>query len=140
MNKTIKILLVDDDINWRNLMKEVLEKGDANYDVITADNGHQAIDLIGKKEFHIVITDIRMESEFSGLKILDYVKENFPIIPVIMLTAYSSVQTAKDSIKKGAFDFFVKGEDDASNEELRRKVAEALMQREIDKKKTSIIK
>lgn len=132
MSKKNKILIVDDDTEWRELMKEVLEEGDADYNVITVDNGHQAIDLIEKKEFHLVITDIRMEYELSGIEVLDYVKKKSPITPVIILTAYGTIQTAKDAIKKGAYDFFVKGQEDASNEELRRKVAEALRQRKIE--------
>ena len=108
MTKNAKILLVDDEQNWRNLIKEILEKD--GYDVRTADSGDSAIELFDAGEYHLVVTDIRMESEFRGIEVLEYIKKRSPITPVIMLTAYSTVQTAKESILKGAVDFFVKGE------------------------------
>lgn len=130
MSKNIKILVVDDEKNWRDLIKEIL--GKERYDITTAASGDEAIELIKKDEYQIIVTDMRMESEFRGIELLEYIKKECPTTPVIILTAHATIQIATDSIKKGAFYFLAKG---ASNEELRKKVTEALKQRKKDENK-----
>ena len=134
MTRRDKILLIDDEQIWRNHIKEVLEK--TGYYVKTADSGDMAVELLKESDFDVIITDIRMESEFRGIEVLEYVKEKSPITPVIMLTAYGTVDTVKDSYKKNAFDFVEKGGKSSTNKKLREKIAEALKQREIDEKKS----
>jgi DNA-binding NtrC family response regulator len=124
MTKKAKILLVDDEKNWRDLIKEVLEK--EGYEITTADSGDRAIELIDSDEFHLVITDLWMEFEFKGIEVLDHVNEKSPLTPVIISTIFDMEPEAKKSIMRDAFYIFFKGAEEASNKELRNKVAEAL--------------
>lgn len=124
MFKRCKILVVDDEKIWRDHIKEILEKD--GYNVFTADSGSSAIESIKRDKFDLIILDIRMESEFRGIEVLEYMQVNSPDTPVIMLTAHGTAQTARESIKKGAFDFIVKGSKDASNEDIREKVNRSL--------------
>lgn len=133
MDSKPKILIVDDEEAWRNLIKDVLKK--KKYDIMTAASGNRAIELIEKNDFHVIITDMRMESEYRGIEVLEYVKQNYPFTPVIILTAFGTIETAKDALKKEAFDFFIKGDKNSANEELRKKVAEALKKRKYDEEK-----
>lgn len=124
MTEKTKILVVDDEKIWRNHIEEILAKN--GYEMGTADSGDRAIELIENNEFHVIILDMRMESEFRGIEVLEYVKEKSLITPIIILTAYGTVKTATDSMKKGAFDFIEKGEKGASNKEILKKVKDAI--------------
>ncbi len=124
MDKKNRIMIVDDEKFWRDLLKEVLEND--GHEVISVDKGDRAIKLIENQNFDVIILDIRIdsESEFKGIEVLDHVKKKSSITPVIMLTAYGTVQTVKDSFKKGAYDYFEKG--NVSNDEIRQKVKDAI--------------
>jgi DNA-binding NtrC family response regulator len=132
MNKSRKtrILVVDGERNWRDLIKEVLEKD--GYEITTAESGGRAIELIDSDEFHLVITALWLEFEFKGIEVLEHVKEKSPITPVIILTIFDMDPQAKESMMRDAYHIFYKGEKEASNKELRNKVAEALIKRNID--------
>ena len=100
-----KILLVDDDASQRRVGEFWLKE--EKYDVITAENGNEALILVGKHQFHLVISDIRMPG-LSGLELLSRLREVAPGVPVILATAYGTVSDAVTAMKNGAFDYVLK--------------------------------
>ncbi|MFC1834218.1 sigma-54-dependent transcriptional regulator [Thermodesulfobacteriota bacterium] len=115
-----KILVVDDEEMALNDLKYVLKK--VKYDVETAKTGTDALDLIRKSEFDVVLTDLRMEG-VDGLRILQECKRLHPITEVIMITGYATLDTAIEAMKHGAYHYVPKP---YRVSEVRKIVAEAL--------------
>lgn len=105
MNKKPRILVVDDEEIARNNIEHILKK--ENYDVITASNGVEAIEKLNISSFDVVLTDLKME-KIDGLVLLEKVKNKYPDIQVIMITAYAAVDSAIQAIKRGAFHYIAK--------------------------------
>jgi two-component system, NtrC family, response regulator HydG len=99
------ILIVDDDLAHRIMLKKLL--GGWSYEVFEADDGSVAIDEVRKRPFDLILMDIRM-LKVSGIEALEQVKIINPAIPIIIMTAYASVETAVDALKKGAYDYLTK--------------------------------
>ncbi len=104
MNKP-RILLVDDDTNTANGLRKILLQD--GYDTLCAYTGNDALNLIESERFDIVITDMKLP-DISGFSIIEKVKKKDVDIPVVMITAFSSLQTAIDAMKKGADDYLTK--------------------------------
>ncbi len=100
-----RILLVDDDTNTANGLRKILMQD--GYDTSCAYTGNEALKLIESERFDIVITDMKLP-DISGFSIIEKVKNNDADIPVVMITAFSSLQTAIDAMKKGADDYLTK--------------------------------
>ena len=100
-----KILIVDDEARILLLLQSLLKAN--GYDVVTAKDGNGALDAIKSDTFDLVITDLRM-SPVDGLALLKEINALQPKLPVILLTAYASVETAIDALKNGAFDYLSK--------------------------------
>jgi two-component system, NtrC family, response regulator HydG len=105
MNKKGEILVVDDDSAHRTMLKTLLSGW--QYDIIEADDGSTAIEKVKERPFDLVLMDVRM-LKVSGLEALDEIKAFNPAIPVIIMTAYSSLEKAVEAIKKGAYDYLTK--------------------------------
>lgn len=105
MNNKSEILVVDDDSAHRTMLKTLLSGW--QYDIIEADDGSTAIKKVRERSFDLVLMDVRM-LKVSGLEALDEIKAFNPAIPVIIMTAYSSLETAVEAIKKGAYDYLTK--------------------------------
>jgi len=105
MNNKNKILVVDDDSAHRTMLRTLISGW--QYDIVEADDGLTAIEEVKKRPFDLVLMDVRM-LKVSGLEALDEIKSFNPAIPVIIMTAYSSVETAVEAIKKGAYDYLTK--------------------------------
>ncbi len=103
LNQTI--LIVDDDLAHRTMLKKLL--GGWGYEISEADDGAVAIDAVQKRSFDLILMDIRMIN-VSGIEALEKIKIINPAIPVIIMTAYASVETAVDALKKGAYDYLTK--------------------------------
>ena len=99
------ILIVDDDLAHRTMLKKLL--GGWGYEVFEADDGSVAIEEVRKRPFDLILMDIRM-LKVSGIEALEQVKIINPVIPIIIMTAYASVETAVDALKKGAYDYLTK--------------------------------
>ncbi len=104
MNKP-RILLVDDDTNTANGLRKILIQD--GYDTLCTYTGNEALNLIESERFDIVITDMKLP-DISGFSIIEKVKKKDVDIPVVMITAFSSLQTAIDAMKKGADDYLTK--------------------------------
>ena len=105
MNNKSEILIVDDDSAHRTMLRTLLSGW--QYDIIEADDGSTAIEKVKERPFDLVLMDVRM-LKVSGLEALDEIKAFNPAIPVIIMTAYSSLETAVEAIKKGAYDYLTK--------------------------------
>lgn len=99
------ILVVDDDHAHRTMLRTLL--GGWGYETSEADDGSIAVEAVKKSRFDLVLMDIRM-LKVSGIEALDQIKAFNPVIPVIIMTAFSSVETAVQAIKKGAYDYLTK--------------------------------
>jgi two-component system response regulator HydG len=99
------ILVVDDDDAHRTMLRTLM--GGWGYDVSEADDGASAIEKVKAQSYDLVLMDVRMV-KVSGLEALDKIKAYNPAIPVIIMTAYSSVETAIEALKQGAHDYLTK--------------------------------
>lgn len=99
------ILIVDDEMDALDLMEELFIKH--GYETYTASNGLEALNLIGEIEPDIVISDMVMP-EMDGIKLLDMMSKKHPEIAVIMITAHGTIETAVETMKKGARDYILK--------------------------------
>jgi two-component system response regulator HydG len=99
------LLIVDDDSTHRTMLRTLI--GGWGYDVVEADDGSTAIETVQKHPFDLVLMDVRM-LKVSGLEALEEIKAFNPAIPVTIMTAYSSVETAVEALKKGAYDYLTK--------------------------------
>jgi two-component system response regulator PilR (NtrC family) len=100
-----RILIVEDEPSMRELLAIALKK--EGYDVSTAEGGEPAIEAIRREAFDLVITDVRMP-KVDGIQVLKAVKELVPNTVVIMITAFSSTETAVEAMKLGAYDYITK--------------------------------
>lgn len=105
MKKRSAVLVVDDDTAHRTMLRTLLSGW--GYDITEADDGESAIAEVERQPFDLVLIDIRM-IRMSGLEALPSIKSINPATPVIIMTAYSSVETAVDALKKGAYDYLTK--------------------------------
>lgn len=103
--KKSKILIADNQANMRKILKAILES--EGYNVSVAADGAEAIDLIKKETFQTVITDLKMPIK-DGIEVLQWITKKYPQLPVILITAHGSVETAVEAMKQGAFDFITK--------------------------------
>jgi DNA-binding NtrC family response regulator len=104
-NKKIKVLVVDDEVDICRALEFLLIK--EGYDVATANDGERALELFTKKEFNVVITDLKMPG-MSGLDLLREIQAVSDSVPVIIMTAFASVENAVEAMKLGASDYIVK--------------------------------
>ena len=100
-----QILLADDEANLRRVLGAQLSRD--GYDVIVAEDGEQAISLFEENHVDVVITDLRMP-KVDGMQVLKKIVDGTPAVPVIIITAHGTVDTAVEALKLGAFDYVTK--------------------------------
>ncbi|RMF58945.1 MAG: sigma-54-dependent Fis family transcriptional regulator [Calditrichaeota bacterium] len=100
-----RILIVDDEQDSLDLMHELFEQN--GYETFTAHNGVEALEIIRENEPDIMISDMVMP-EMGGLELMDVVSQKYPDISVIMITAYGTIETAVEAMRKGAKDYILK--------------------------------
>ena len=100
-----EILVVDDDPGHRTTLKTILKTW--GYRVSEADNGRAAVDHVRQSPFELILMDVRM-AVMSGIDALKEIKAYNPAIPIVIMTAYSSVQSAVEAMKAGAYDYLTK--------------------------------
>lgn len=124
-----RILVVDDEPSVRTVVRMTLEK--AGYDVLEAENGEKAIEVINTGENRLVldavICDIRMP-KINGVQAIDYFQREYPHVPVIVLTAYPETQMAVSFIRNGVADYLIKP---VEAQKLQAAVAKAMEQRQV---------
>ena len=127
-----RILVVDDDRGIQDVLDIMLSR--EGYQVTTADDGAAALDIIRKKKFDLVITDLKMP-RMDGIDLLKGVKETAPGTAVILLTAFASGETALAAMREGAYDYVEKN---FNVDDLLSIVRDALEKREADRQEKPI--
>ena len=117
------ILVVEDDSFFRVFFSDLLKE--EGYATDTASSGHEALQMVKDREYHVVITDLILP-DISGLDVLSRVKEQDPAIDVIVVTGHANMETAIYALKNGARDYLVKP---INPDELKHSVALCLEQR-----------
>ncbi|WP_319511526.1 sigma-54 dependent transcriptional regulator [uncultured Draconibacterium sp.] len=100
-----KILVIDDERSIRNTLKDILEY--EKYEVDLAEDGTKGIEKVRSAEYDIVLCDIKMPG-LDGIEVLERLVVLAPDTPVVMISGHGNIDTAVDSIKKGAFDYIEK--------------------------------
>lgn len=127
------ILVVDDEPAMRLLVTSIL-KGEG-HEVTAAANGDEALQLIDRHHYHLVITDLKMPG-MSGVALLERVKQDDPETAVILLTAFGTVEGAVDAMRKGAAHYLLKPL--ANPDELRLAVRRILLERRVADEATTL--
>ena len=100
-----KVLIVDDELNMRLVLAAMLKK--EGYDVTSAADGREALSILKANKMDVVVTDLKMPN-LDGMGLLNCITEQYPEVPVIMITAHGTVATAVEALKKGALDYITK--------------------------------
>ncbi|MBI2900110.1 MAG: sigma-54-dependent Fis family transcriptional regulator [Planctomycetes bacterium] len=100
-----RVLVIDDEAILRDAMVEALRR--AGHSVEGFDAGRQALDRLASEEHHLVITDLKMPG-MDGLAVLEEAKRISPDLPVILVTAHGTIESAVEAMRKGAFDYVIK--------------------------------
>ena len=106
------ILIVDDEKNYPPIIAAVLEG--EGYETLTANSGHQAMEILKNSDVDLILADLKMPV-MNGIELLEQIKTRDPDLPVIMMTAYGTVEKAVEAMQKGAHNFIQKPFD---NEQL----------------------
>ncbi len=114
------ILIVDDEKNYRLILSRLLT--DAGYQVTAEENPFAALELLSREDVDLVVSDLRMP-RMDGMDFFRTVKEQCTTLPVIIMTAFATVETALQAMKQGVFDYLTKP---FKNEEILLTVAKAL--------------
>ncbi|HEU0264650.1 MAG TPA: response regulator, partial [Geobacterales bacterium] len=117
-----RILLVDDDRFFREMYADLLRR--ERYDVDVADSAGEALNLLEKQRYALVISDMIMP-DMNGLDLLLRIKRHTPSTDVIIVTGHANVESAIHALKNGARDYLVKP---CNHDEFRHTVALALQQ------------
>ena len=124
-----RILVVDDEPDIRKVVRMTLQK--AGYDVLEAENGEKAIEIINTGEnrmmLDVVICDIRMP-KINGVEAIAYFRKEYPRVPLIVLTGFPDTDMATSLMRDGVVDYLVKP---VEGDKLKAAVARAMEQREI---------
>jgi two-component system NtrC family response regulator len=107
-----QILVLDDEQNYLLILETIL--GDAGYTVTAIPDPETGLHFLEESEVDVVLTDMKMP-KLTGQAVLEHVKKNYPHVPVIIMTAYGSIEAAVEAMKIGAFDYVTKP---FSNDEL----------------------
>ena len=120
-----KVLVVDDELNMRLVLGAMLKK--EGYDVASAADGREALEILKSGRIAVVITDLKMP-RIDGMELLRRITEHYPEVPVVMITAHGTVATAVEALKKGALDYVTKP---FELDELKNVIAKAVKTRNL---------
>jgi len=101
-----RILVIDDEVDMLMLLRMIIEDN-TGYEVETTNNPSEGLKKLTERDYGLVITDLKMPG-MDGIELFDELKEIKPGIPVIIITAYGSLETADEAMKKGVADFITK--------------------------------
>ena len=121
------VLIVDDEVNIRRVLAAMLKR--EGYEVTTAADGEQALAVLHKTPVHVVVTDLVMP-RLGGMELLRRVAADFPDVPVIVITAHGSVDSAVAALKAGAFDYITKP---FEQDDLKKVIAKAARAHDLER-------
>ncbi|RRO17815.1 sigma-54-dependent transcriptional regulator [Flavobacteriaceae bacterium 14752] len=105
-----KLLIVEDEEAIRRVLVKILKEDDSNYQIEVASNGVEAVELIKSQDFDLVLCDIKMP-KMDGIEVLEKTKAEKPELPVVMISGHGDLETAVETMRKGAFDYISKPPD-----------------------------
>src|SRR5690349_8948577 len=100
-----RVLVVDDDASMREMLEADLRE--AGFDVATRGAAAEALELVSSQELDAVVTDLNMKG-MGGVELCERIAKSRPDLPVVVITAFGSLQTAVDAMRAGAYDFVTK--------------------------------
>jgi DNA-binding NtrC family response regulator len=121
MDKQLRVLLVDDQLDFINGLARLLMVEFLDFQVLTADGGKAALALLDKSSVDLLITDLQMP-EMNGLQLMTEIQRRHPAIKVIILTGFGTIEKAVEAVRLGAYDFLTKP---VSSDQLYRTVGKA---------------
>ena len=127
-----KILVVDDEPSIREFLEIMLKKD--GYEVFCAEDGQKAIDILKKKAFDLVISDLQMPN-VTGIELLHHVTLNYPDLTFMVITAFGTTESAVEVMKKGAYDYITKP---FKIDEVRLNIANALKSKRLEVENRSL--
>lgn len=101
-----KILVVDDEIQYQEVINMILQS--EGYKTKVASSGEEALEILKKEEFNLVLTDLKMNG-MDGINLLEEIKNNYTNTYVMLITGFGTIKNAVEAMKKGAFGYFIKG-------------------------------
>ena len=101
-----KILVIDDELDMLMLLRMIIEDN-TDHEVETTNNPSEALKMVRENDYDLIISDLKMPS-MDGLELCDEVRKMYPDLPLIMITAYGSLEAADNAMKKGVADFIAK--------------------------------
>lgn len=101
-----KILIVDDELDMLALLKMIIAEK-TGYEVVTTNNPFEVIDLVKNGDYDVLVTDLKMPG-MDGIEIIEQSKKIDRYLPIIVITAYGSIESAEEAIQKGAYDYITK--------------------------------
>ena len=110
-NKDFHILVVDDEIEYQRAFSMILSR--KGFHVLTCSDGHTALNMLAENEIDLVMTDLKMPG-MDGLSLIQKVKELYPSIELMIVTAFGSIESAVQAMKYGATGYFIKSSDPES--------------------------
>lgn len=122
-----RILLIEDEVAIRRVLKKILLEEDANHEIHEAEDGKMAIESFGVGNWDLVFCDIKMPHK-DGVEVLEHMMSVNPDVPVIMISGHGDINSAVDCLKKGAYDYLPKPPD---LNRLLSTVRNALTQKEL---------
>lgn len=129
-----RILVVDDEESIREFLEIMLKK--EGYEVTVAEDGQKAIDFLAKKSFDMVISDLQMPN-VTGIELLRSVRDQYPDLLFMMITAFGTTETAVEAMKLGAYDYITKP---FKIDEVRINIANALRSKNLEVENRSLKK
>lgn len=127
--KRPRVLLVDDEVAFANNLLKLLSK--RGYDTVAVYDGPNAVNMVGEKEFDVIILDMKMPG-MDGIATLKEIKKIVPSVEVVILTGHGSIESGIEGMQLGAFDFLMKP---VSIDDLQEKVSEAYRRKIIQEEK-----
>ncbi len=127
-----RILVVDDEESIREFLNIMLKK--EGYDVTCVEDGQKADEILKKKSFELVISDLQMP-HITGLELLKIVKDNYPNTLFMLITAFGTTETAVEAMKNGAYDYITKP---FKLDEVRINIANALKSKTLENENISL--
>ncbi len=129
-----KILVVDDEESIREFLEIMLKK--EGYEITLAEDGLKAKELLAKKSFDMIISDLQMPN-MTGIELLKHVKESYPDLVFMMITAFGTTETAVEAMKMGAYDYLTKP---FKIDEVRLNIQNALRSKNLEVENRSLKK
>ncbi|MCU0573470.1 MAG: sigma-54 dependent transcriptional regulator [Syntrophobacteraceae bacterium] len=114
------LLIIDDEKNYLLVLEDLL--AEEGYEVITAESAEKGLEIVRSSDLDVVVTDMKMPG-MDGMALLEHCHAEKPDLPLIMMTAFGSVEKAVEAMRKGAFDYILKP---FKNEELKLTIRKAV--------------